>query len=416
MPGAIRRSADLPVGVRDAQDAGQYRLERGEATSSSGGRSARARGRPSCSRPPRSCGEEGPPAIPHHLSEPDREGRRSPSSAPVLASWPRWLLDRVLLDGAVADPGMPPPRRGLRGGRRVRHPGRHLLLLVDGHRSRRRRRLRPGPERARRRGVTGSWPAPGPPGCRHPRRTASRPAWSRPTSPKGPDAAVSGGRHRPDRRQSPGGRALSAPSSTPAGTRWPSDAWPVATAPSSARPASAATSPTPPTSRARSGATAPGHPASTWTTPTCRRTGALVGLVPVPSVAHPQALDLVGPVRHVGLRRLRALHRVVPGRHRPHRGGGGDRRDRRPRRAGSGLRGRSREDSGAGRPSLVASHPLLAGLPGEATCRGGRLRPQRRLRPGRAPAGRGRTGRHPVPRPPGPGGHRGASRRAAARW
>jgi hypothetical protein len=30
------------------------------------------------------------------------------------------------------------------------------------------------------------------------------------------------------------------------------------------------------------------------------------------------------PVRHVGLRRLRALHHLVPGSDRHHRGGGGD--------------------------------------------------------------------------------------------
>ena len=36
--------------------------------------------------------------------------------------------------------------------------------------------------------------------------------------------------------------------------------------------------------------------------------------LPLPAVAHPQAVDVVGPVRRVGLRRLRALHRLVPGR------------------------------------------------------------------------------------------------------
>ena len=37
-----------------------------------------------------------------------------------------------------------------------------------------------------------------------------------------------------------------------------------------------------------------------------------------------QALDLVRPVRQFRLRRVRALHHVVPGRHRHHRGGTGD--------------------------------------------------------------------------------------------
>ena len=45
-------------------------------------------------------------------------------------------------------------------------------------------------------------------------------------------------------------------------------------------------------------------------------------LVALPPVAHPQAVDVVGPVRHVRLRRLRALYRLVPRRHRHHRGGG----------------------------------------------------------------------------------------------
>ena len=41
---------------------------------------------------------------------------------------------------------------------------------------------------------------------------------------------------------------------------------------------------------------------------------------PLPPVADPQVRDLVGPVRHVGLRRLRPLHHLVPGRHRRPRG------------------------------------------------------------------------------------------------
>ncbi len=44
---------------------------------------------------------------------------------------------------------------------------------------------------------------------------------------------------------------------------------------------------------------------------------------PLPAVDDPQARGLDRPVRHVGLRRLRALHHLVPGRHRPDRGGGG---------------------------------------------------------------------------------------------
>ena len=44
---------------------------------------------------------------------------------------------------------------------------------------------------------------------------------------------------------------------------------------------------------------------------------------PLPPVADPQVRDVVGPVRDVGLRRLRALHHVVPGRHRRPRGAPG---------------------------------------------------------------------------------------------
>ena len=41
----------------------------------------------------------------------------------------------------------------------------------------------------------------------------------------------------------------------------------------------------------------------------------------VPAVAYPQARHLARPVRQLRLRRLRAVHRLVPGRHRPDRGG-----------------------------------------------------------------------------------------------
>ena len=50
--------------------------------------------------------------------------------------------------------------------------------------------------------------------------------------------------------------------------------------------------------------------------------------VALPPVDDAQAGDLVRPVRHVGLRRLRALHHLVPGRDRHHRGGRGDPRAR----------------------------------------------------------------------------------------
>ena len=46
--------------------------------------------------------------------------------------------------------------------------------------------------------------------------------------------------------------------------------------------------------------------------------------VPLPAVDDPQARDLDRPVRHLRLRRLRALHHLVPGGDRHHRGGGRD--------------------------------------------------------------------------------------------
>ena len=69
---------------------------------------------------------------------------------------------------------------------------------------------------------------------------------------------------------------------------------------------------------------------------------------PLPPVADPQVLDLVGPVRLEWLRRLRPVHRLVPGRH------------RRPRRA----RG-DRATDGASRADPVAA------FAGRRTCAGG---------------------------------------------
>ena len=46
--------------------------------------------------------------------------------------------------------------------------------------------------------------------------------------------------------------------------------------------------------------------------------------VALPAMDDAQARELDRPVRHLGLRRLRPLHHLVPGRHRHHRGGGGD--------------------------------------------------------------------------------------------
>ena len=62
-----------------------------------------------------------------------------------------------------------------------------------------------------------------------------------------------------------------------------------------------------------------------------RRQRAPLGTLALPPVDDAQALDLDRPVRQLRMRRLRALHHVVPRRHRHHRGDGGDPRDRRPR-------------------------------------------------------------------------------------
>ena len=71
-------------------------------------------------------------------------------------------------------------------------------------------------------------------------------------------------RHRRSRR--PAGPQPRAPA---LGQRWRSAAWPAATAPSSARPASAATCETPPICPERSGGSGRGRPASTSSIPTC---------------------------------------------------------------------------------------------------------------------------------------------------
>ena len=52
-----------------------------------------------------------------------------------------------------------------------------------------------------------------------------------------------------------------------------------------------------------------------------RRLGAGIQPLPVPAVDDAQARHLDRPVRHLGLRRLRPLHHLVPGRHRHHRRG-----------------------------------------------------------------------------------------------
>jgi len=152
---------------------------------------------------------------------------------------------------------------------------------------------------------------------------------------------------------------------TPAGTRSPSGVWPVEIARWCARPAFAVTCATPATSPARSAEGASGRHASTSITPISTGVGANLRLVSLPPVAHPQALDLVGPVRHFGLHRVRPVHRLVPGGHRHHRRGGGHPGDRRGRPRSDGPRSRATMTR-ASIAELVSAHPLLTGLPDDA--------------------------------------------------
>src|SRR5665213_4316187 len=85
-----------------------------------------------------------------------------------------------------------------------------------------------------------------------------------------------------------------------------------------------------------------------------------VNVVALSPVDDPQAFNLVGPVRHDGLRGMWSVHRLVSGRHRHHRGSGRDRPvrhrivDSRP-----GAWGRDVSTSIA---QLVRTHPFTAGL------------------------------------------------------
>src|SRR5271165_427236 len=86
-----------------------------------------------------------------------------------------------------------------------------------------------------------------------------------------------------------------------------------------------------------------------------RRSGAGLRREPVPPVADAQARYLARPVRVFGLCWLRTVHRLVPGRHRPHRGSGGAaRRARRARKAWAPVSTVSTAD--------LAGHAFAAGL------------------------------------------------------
>ena len=85
-----------------------------------------------------------------------------------------------------------------------------------------------------------------------------------------------------------------------------------------------------------------------------RRQRAHLGRRALPPVDDAQAGDLARPVRHLGLRRLRALHHLVPGRHRHHRGG--------PGRA-PGRRAREQAVTIHTFEPILAEHPFFKDLP-----------------------------------------------------
>ena len=155
-------------------------------------------------------------------------------------------------------------------------------------------------------------------------------------------------------------------SSTRAGRRSPTAACRAGTARSCARPASAARRRTRPTWPAtRPSACASGIPASRSTTPTSTAAASAARTKPLPPVDDAQAGELDRPVRDVGLRRLRALHHLVPGGDRHHRGSGGDPRtmqhDRGPARARTPRSASSRPSIASCSPAARANRTFQAG-------------------------------------------------------
>ncbi len=118
-----------------------------------------------------------------------------------------------------------------------------------------------------------------------------------------------------------------------------------------------------------------------------RRQHPPVGALALPAVDDAQARHVVRPVRLVGLRRLRPLHHLVPGRHRHHRGGRGDPRDG----------GRQCRDS---LESVLADVPFLDGLDRRPARRCSPAARATSTSPRAEPLPRGRCGRHLLHRPP----------------
>ena len=226
------------------------------------------------------------------------------------------VQDRTFMEGAWADP----TTRQAAGGsvhrrRQLRQGGRHLLLRLDGDgapcapsastwRSPRssmgRSRLpRGGRERAR---APRCWPSPsrGP----QPDERRRRAWWSRPPT-DGPEH-----RHLDIRDLLYSNlRALRA------GTRWPTRCLTCANC-TMVCPTCFCTSVddvTDLTGEEATAASAAGTPASPSILLHPRRQHPELGQVALPAVDDPQAGQLDRPVRHLGLRRLRPLHHLVPG-------------------------------------------------------------------------------------------------------
>ena len=320
----LRSAADLPVGWTDEQDGGHYRLapprRRGavrlrrraalvEAVPAAAGRAAVA-------RPPR------------RGRQPDRD--RGAAAGATSLRVPRRALLRAARDGhprprllaATADRAT---RRVRRRGQ-LRPGGRHVLLRLDGHRPEGRRRLRPRadrgargrppllPRRGReRRGRRGARRA----GAR---RAAGRRRRARPSAPPSGRRAQMGREMDVDGHQ---GAALPQPRAPALGRgrrplpdlRQLHDGLPdlLLHDGRGRRPTS-------------TGEHVERHQRwdSCFTVDYSHIHGGSVrtlGALALPPVDDPQARHLDRPVRQLGLRRLRPLHHLVPGRHRHHRGG-----------------------------------------------------------------------------------------------
>ena len=355
--------ADLPAGWTDEQDGGHYRL-----------RAARRRGAVRLRRRPAFV-EAFPPsaassgcgrpraAMDGGLDDAGRAGAGAPFAFIGVRSCELHAIaiqDRVFLEGPYVDP----------------HYQARRAATLSSSRSTAARPAAPAsasrwtPARGRSRASTSRSPSsstasgtlPGRGRQRAGRRGAGRGAAR--ARRRAEDRAARASSRRAHRRQHGPRRwtpttsrsCCCATSSIRAGTRWPSAAWPAATARWSARPASAPRSRTSPTSPARApSACGAGTPASPRTSPTS--TAAACGSANRSRyrqwMTHKLA-HLDRPVRHLGLRRLRPLHHLVPGRHRHHRRGRAAIRGERPARQEMAMM--------EGSTAILAEHPFFAGL------------------------------------------------------